>query len=89
MNDKPAKIEMVTLKQLCAELKVDPREARERLRLAVRDAKKNPELAKSHKPGHTWEWPKNSPALKEARTALTCATKLSAPGNNSSSPLCF
>ena len=73
MNDKPTKptIEMVTLKQLCAELKVDPREARERLRLAVRDAKKNPELAKSHKPGHTWEWPKNSSALKEARTALT------------------
>ena len=70
MNDKPAKIEMVTLKQLCAELKVDPREARERLRLALRDAKKNPELAKSHKPGHTWEWPKNSAALKEARTAL-------------------
>ena len=45
MNDKPAKptIEMVTLKQLCTELKVDPREARERLRLAVRDVKKNPE----------------------------------------------
>ena len=44
MNDKPAKptIEMVTLKQLCAELKVDPREAREKLRLAVRDTKKNP-----------------------------------------------
>ena len=73
MNDKPAKpaIEMVTLKQLCAELKVDPREARERLRLAVRDVKKNPELAKLHKPGYTWEWPKNSPALKEARTALS------------------
>jgi hypothetical protein len=48
MNDKPKPaIEMVPLKQLCAELKVDPREARERLRLAVRDAKKNPELAKS------------------------------------------
>lgn len=57
MNDKPAKptIEMVTLKQLCAELKVDPREAREKLRLAVRDTKKNPELAKAHKAGHTWE----------------------------------
>jgi hypothetical protein len=53
MNDKTAKVEMVTLKQLCVELKVDPREARERLRLAVRDAKKNPELAKMHKPGHT------------------------------------
>jgi hypothetical protein len=73
MNDKLAKpaAEMITLKQLCTELKVDPREARERLRLAVRDAKKNPELAKSHKPGHGWEWPKNSPALKEARAALT------------------
>jgi hypothetical protein len=62
---------MVTLKQLCAELKVDPREARERLRLAVRDAKKNPELAKLHKLEHTWEWPKNSGALKEARAAST------------------
>jgi len=72
MNDKPAKIEMVTLKQLCAEMKVDPREARERLRLAVRDVKTNPELAKLHKPGRTWEWPRNSPALKEARTALKC-----------------
>ena len=72
MNDKPAKqtIEMVTLKQLCAELKVDPRE-REKLRLAVRDTKKNPELAKAHKAGHAWEWPKNSVALKEARSALT------------------
>jgi len=71
MNDKPAKIEMVTLKQLCAEMKVDPRQAREKLRLAVRDAKKNPELAKLHKPGHVWEWPKNSTALKEARVALS------------------
>jgi hypothetical protein len=74
MNDKATvtpKIEMVTLKQLCTELKADPREAREKLRLAVRDAKKNPELAKSHKPGHAWEWPKGSPALKEVRAALT------------------
>jgi hypothetical protein len=31
--------ELVTLKQLCAEMKINPREARERLRLAVRDAK--------------------------------------------------
>jgi hypothetical protein len=73
MNDKPTKpaIELVTLKQLCAELKIDPREARERLRLAVRDSKKNPELAKSHKSGHGWEWQKNSTALKEARAALS------------------
>jgi hypothetical protein len=66
---KPA-IEVVTLKQLCTELKADPREARERLRIAVRDAKKNPELAKSHKPGNAWEWPKNSSALKEVRAVL-------------------
>jgi hypothetical protein len=74
MIDKPATepaFEMITLKQLCTELKVNPREARERLRLAVRDTKKNPELAKSHKPGQAWEWPKGSPALKEVRTALT------------------
>jgi hypothetical protein len=74
MNDKPATkpvVELITLKQLCTELKIDPREARERLRLAVRDAKKHPELAKSHKPGHAWEWPKNSPALKEVRAVLT------------------
>jgi hypothetical protein len=55
----------------CAELKVDSREAREKLRLAARDLKKNPELSKLHKPGHTWEWPKNSAALKEARAALS------------------
>jgi hypothetical protein len=84
MNDKPAPkptiekpatakpaIEMVTLKQLCTELKADPREAREKLRIAVRDAKKNPELAKSHKPGRSWEWPKSSLALKEVRAVLS------------------
>jgi len=67
MNDKPVKIEMVTLKQLCAELKGGARATS----APVRDAKKNPELAKSHKPGHTWEWPKSSIALKEARAALS------------------
>ena len=74
MIDKPATksaIEMIALKQLCTEMKVDPREAREKLRLAVRDTKKNRELAKSHKPGQAWEWQKSSPALKEVRAALT------------------
>ena len=42
MNDKLAKIEMVTLKQLCTELKVDPREARERLRMGARALRKTP-----------------------------------------------
>jgi hypothetical protein len=72
MSDKQAaKIEMVTLKQLCTELKCDRREAREKLRIAVRDVKKYPELAKSHKPGQSWEWAKASLALKEVRGVLS------------------
>lgn len=69
MTDKAP--EIITLKQLCTELKVDPREARERLRAAARDAKKHPELAKMHKPRTPWQWAKGSPAEKEARTAVT------------------
>ncbi len=61
---------VVTLKALCAQLKVDPYEARQKLRAAVSDAKEFPALAKSHKPKKPWEWPKNSPALKEARAVL-------------------
>jgi hypothetical protein len=60
----------VSLKAICAELKLDPRIAREKLRIAVREAKKYPELAKAHKPRSAWEWPKGSPAEKEARAAL-------------------
>jgi hypothetical protein len=68
MTDKAP--EIVTLKQLCAELKLDPREARERLRTAVRDAKKHPELAKMHKPRTPWSWIQGSPGEKEARVTL-------------------
>jgi hypothetical protein len=59
--------EIVTLKQICTELKINPREARERLRDAVRDPKKYPELAKSHKPRAPWQWVKGSAGEKEAR----------------------
>ena len=61
--------EVVTLKQICDELKLDPREARERLRGAVRDGK-HPALAKSRKPRTPWQWVKGSDAEKEARAAL-------------------
>ena len=63
--------EMVTLKALCAELRADPREAREKLRIAAREPKKYPELAKTHRPRESWQWPKGSNAEKEARTVLT------------------
>ncbi len=59
--------ELITLKQICAELKLDRREARERLRTA---AKKHPELAKAHKPRTAWQWVKGSAGEKEARSAL-------------------
>lgn len=60
-------LEIITLKALCDELKLDPREARERLRDAARDPKKYPELVKSHKPRAAWQWLKGSAGEKEAR----------------------
>ena len=63
--------DIVTLKALCQELKIDPRDARERLRAAVSNAKANPELAKARKPRTPWQWVKGSNAEKEARAALT------------------
>jgi len=62
--------DIVTLKDLCEELKLDPREARERLRTAAGDAKANPELAKARKPRSPWQWVKGSAAEKEARLTL-------------------
>jgi hypothetical protein len=64
------KPELLPLKALCNELSIDPRLAREKLRIAVRDPKKFPELAKAHKPRTSWEWPKGSSLEKEARAVL-------------------
>lgn len=69
MTDKAP--EIMNLKALCAELKINPKEARERLRDAVRDPKKHPELAKSHKPRSPWQWVKGSAGDKEARELLS------------------
>ncbi len=63
--------DMVSLKTICAEMKLDPRLAREKLRISVRDAKKFPELAKAHKPRSAWEWSKGSEAEQQARVALS------------------
>jgi hypothetical protein len=54
------KTPMVSLKAICAEIKLDPRLAREKLRIAALEAKKFPELAKARKPRSAWEWPKGS-----------------------------
>ncbi len=63
--------DIITLKSLCEELKVDPREAREKLRAAVGDAKAHPELAKARKPRTPWQWVKGSTELAEAKKLLT------------------
>ncbi|OIQ31503.1 MAG: hypothetical protein BM562_08035 [Alphaproteobacteria bacterium MedPE-SWcel] len=62
--------DIVTLKAICEELKLDPREARERLRAAASDPKANPELANSRKPRTPWQWVKGSNAEKEAKKVL-------------------
>lgn len=63
--------DIITLKALCEELNIDPREARERLRAAASDAKANPELAKARKPRTPWQWVKGSEAEKAARSILS------------------
>lgn len=60
----------VPLKAICDELKIDPREARKKLRAAIGDAKANPELAGARKPRTPWQWVKGSAAEREARGVL-------------------
>jgi len=67
---KTTEPKVLPLKALCNELNVDPRLAREKLRIAVREPKKYPELAKAHKPRTSWEWPKGSALEKEARAVI-------------------
>jgi hypothetical protein len=62
--------EIITLKAICTELKLDPREARERLRAALLDPKKHPALAEDHKPRSAWQWVQGSASEKEARALL-------------------
>ena len=62
--------DIITLKALCEELKIDPREAREKLRAAVGDAKANPELSKARKPRTSWQWVKGSNGEKQARFVI-------------------
>jgi hypothetical protein len=53
-----AKTETITIQVLCDELHIAPRIAREKLRIAVREPKKYPDLAKTHKPREAWSWAK-------------------------------
>ena len=59
--------EVMTLKELCEELKLDPRVTRLKLRAAV---KTNPDFAAFHKPRTQWRWLKGSAEDKSIRQAL-------------------
>ncbi|NKX47768.1 hypothetical protein HGG67_05950 [Rhodobacteraceae bacterium R_SAG8] len=59
--------ETMTLKELCEELKLDPRETRMKLREAL---KNNPDLAAIHTPRTQWRWLKGSAEEKTIRKAL-------------------
>ena len=61
--------DVVTLQQICTELKVDPTAARVKLRSAMEDAKNYPTIAK-HKKGESWSWKKRDAAIKEVRALL-------------------
>ncbi|AXI44194.1 hypothetical protein [Sulfitobacter sp. SK011] len=59
--------EAMTLKDLCEELKLDPRMTRMKLREAV---KSNPDLAAIHKPRTQWRWRKGTAEDKSIRKAV-------------------
>ena len=70
LGDSPMAENIVALKTLCTELKVEPREARARLRWAVKHPKQFPELSKAYKPRQPWQWEGGSAAHKEASRAI-------------------
>ena len=55
--------EIVTLKMICDELKIEPRDARAKLRA-------NADLMKEHKPRSGWQWVRGSADEKRVREAL-------------------
>ena len=60
----------VTLDQIAVEMKMTPRDARMLLRLAAKQTKHYPNLAKEHIARQPWRWTTGSKALEEARKAL-------------------
>jgi hypothetical protein len=54
----------VTLKELCAELTIDPHDARVKLRAAVADKKIK------HAPKSAWQWERGNDELKKVRALL-------------------
>lgn len=58
------------LGELCREMKVEPRVARQKLRKAARQRDKFPELNKDASKGARWEWDTATPVFKEVVRVL-------------------
>lgn len=65
------KAKTITLADLCKQMKMNPREARMRLRLAASKKDEFPALVEAHVPRQPWQWTVGSDALEEATKALT------------------
>lgn len=61
---------LITLKQICKEQKLDARLARMLLREAAKDTKKYPALSKPRPARTPWMWAKGSKGLEEALDVL-------------------
>ena len=61
----------ILLADLCKEMKMNPREARMLLRLAVSKKGEYPALTDAHVARQPWQWEAGSKALEEAKKALT------------------
>lgn len=60
----------IMLADLCKEVKMNAREARMLLRLAVSKKGEYPALTEAHVPRQPWQWLAGSKALEEAKKAL-------------------
>ncbi len=67
-NTQPS---IITLADLCKELKIAPVKARKLLRIKSKDKKAYPELAKGHISKTPWRWAKGSKAHTEAIKILS------------------
>ncbi len=65
-----AKPKTIMLADLCKEVKMNPRDARMLLRLAVSKKGEYPALTEAHVPRQPWQWIEGSKALEDAKKAL-------------------
>lgn len=71
MTDKSKQTNIITLVEVCKELKIAPIRARKLLRIKSKDIKTFPEVGKGHIAKTPWRWVKGSNAHTEAIKILS------------------